>query len=102
MVALDRDGRAAAEDCRAADLVVAATTHLPRPCPAASATIDSRDLRCAGAQAIYLDAGSAGNRGRPWGKATAIRIETVAEGRGQRPWTRPRGRDCARVMQGSR
>jgi len=97
VIALDRDGRAAAEDCRAADLVISATTRLPRPCPAASAAIDSRDLRCRGAQAIYLDAGTTGIRDRPWGEVKAIRIETVAEGRGQRPWARPRGRDCARA-----
>jgi len=102
VVALDRDGRAAAEDCRTADLVISATTRLPRPCPAALAAIDSRDLRCSGAQAIYLDAGRAGLWRQAWGDARAIRIETVAEGRGRRPWARPGGRDCARAARALR
>ncbi len=83
VVALVRDGRAAAEDCRIADVVIA-SVRLPRPCPAARIAIDARTLYCRGAQAIYLDGGAGG---RP-------RVETVADRRGLRPWSQPRGRRC--------
>lgn len=73
VVALVRDPRAFAEDCRVADTVVAAFP-LRRPCLSATTVIDRTDLRCAGAHAVFLE-----NDG--------VRLDTVAAHRGMRPWT---------------
>ncbi len=71
VVSLIRDPAALARDCPQADLVVSPVPswrlcHGPR-------IIDSIDLRRKGAHAVWLDPGG-------------IRIETVAEWRGVRPW----------------
>jgi competence protein ComEC len=71
IVALIRDEDALRRDCAGADLVVS-------PVPAwrlcrGPVIIDSIDIRRKGAHAVWLDAGG-------------IRIETVADWRGVRPW----------------
>lgn len=65
---------ALAEECSRADIVIA-QMPVNRRCPNARAKIDRRDLWKEGAHALYLDGQS-------------IRIETVANARGNRPWSR--------------
>ena len=72
VVALPRDPLAVAEDCRAADVVVAAVPVRGR-CPSARLVIDRFDLWRAGAHAIWL-----GPHGVAW--------QSVAGTRGNRPW----------------
>ena len=72
VVALPRDARALAEDCRSADLMLAAVPVRGR-CPSARRVIDRFDLWRAGAHAVWL-----GGRG--------ITVESVRAGRGDRPW----------------
>ena len=79
-IALVRDGRALAEDCRRADIVVS-DVPLRGACPSAAVTIDRFDLWRHGAHAIYLEEGG------------VVRVESVAEMRGARPWTARRERD---------
>jgi competence protein ComEC len=69
--ALLRDPLAADEDCRSADVVV--TPEPIRRCPA-RVTIDPRALARDGAYAIWFD-------------EDRIRVETVRQWRGVRPWT---------------
>lgn len=70
---------AAEEDCRNAAIVVA-KFYLPGNCEKPGIRIDRRSLRDAGAHALYVEGNS-------------IRMETVAQMRGARPWavttTRP-------------
>lgn len=73
-VAFVRHPAALAEECMKADIVVA-QIPINRPCPKARATVDRIDLWSDGAHALYL-------------KGQSIRIETVAQRRGIRPWTR--------------
>ncbi len=80
VVALVRDGRALAEDCRVADVVVSAVP-MRRYCASARVAIDRVDLACAGTHALYLE-------------ESGVRIETVAARRGDRPWSRRRGARC--------
>jgi competence protein ComEC len=70
-VALVRHGRALAEDCRLADIVVT-TEAVPRGCPAA-VIVDRFDLWRDGAHAIYLD-------------GPDIRIRAAGRETGDRPW----------------
>jgi competence protein ComEC len=80
-VSYARDGRALDDDCRFADLVVA-SVPVGRRCPAPGATvIDRFDLWRDGAHAIWIDGGR-------------LRIYTVSQARGERPWNLigPRGR----------
>jgi competence protein ComEC len=72
-----RDGRAIAEECRRADIVLA-RVPIRRRCPSARLVVDRFDLWREGAHAIWLDDGT-------------IRVETVAEWRGERAWSRGRG-----------
>jgi competence protein ComEC len=74
MVALVRDGRALAEDCRMADVVVS-LVPLRAPCPSAVTVIDRFDLWRKGGHALWLDRDGA-------------RVATVRERQGQRPWSR--------------
>jgi competence protein ComEC len=78
-VALLRDGLAHDEDCRVADILIS-----QRPvhghCPTPSLVIDRFDLWRHGATAIWLDGGK-------------IRVRTVAEYQGTRPWASRRDRD---------
>ncbi len=76
VVALVRDGRALAEDCAAADVVVS-LVPTRRRCRGPRLVIDRFDLWRRGAHAIWLDGDG------------AVRVESVAERRGQRPWSRP-------------
>jgi competence protein ComEC len=71
-VALIRDGAALAEDCRHADLVVSpvAAHRVCRDVP----VIDRIDTWLKGGHAVWLD-------------ADGVRIETVGDRRGVRPWT---------------
>ncbi|HYD31019.1 MAG TPA: ComEC/Rec2 family competence protein, partial [Azospirillaceae bacterium] len=69
-VALAHDAQALAEDCVASDLVIA--TVNARRCKAPR-VVDRWRLRKEGATAVYLD-------------RDGIRIETVRQARGERPW----------------
>ncbi len=73
-VAFVRHPAALAEECARADIVVA-QIPINRPCPNARATVDRIDLWADGAHALYLDGQS-------------IRVESVAQLRGTRPWSR--------------
>ncbi len=72
-IAYVKDPRAIAEDCRRADIVVAAVP-VRGTCPSAQLVIDRFDLWRRGAHAIWLDNG-------------APRSLSVAEVRGDRPWS---------------
>jgi competence protein ComEC len=76
-VSFVRDGRALAEECRLADIVLAGVP-VRRRCPSARLVVDRFDLWREGAHAIWLD-------------EDTIRVETVAERRGRRAWTPKRG-----------
>lgn len=73
LVAIVRDARAFADDCRTARVIVS-LEPLRGPCPSATVIVDRFDLWRAGAHAIWLE------RDR-------IRIETVAADVGARPWS---------------
>ena len=77
--ALVKDGRALAEDCRLADVVVAVLPVRRTRCARPTVLIDRFDLWRQGAHAVYLA------RDGP-------RVETVRARRGDRPWVRRRGR----------
>ena len=79
-VALVRDGTALSEDCGEADLVVSpVAAH--RACRG-PAVIDRIDTWRKGGHAVWLD-------------ASGIRIETVRDWQGERPWSPRRGGDRA-------
>lgn len=82
-IALVRHPSALKEECKRADIVVA-EFPIGGHCRAARMTVDLIDLKADGAHALYLDGQS-------------IRIETVAQMRGDRPWSAkakpPRARD---------
>ena len=78
-VALVFDPRALAEDCRAADLVVS-LVPVGWACRRQVAAIDRFDLWRHGAHAVWLD------------RHGGIRIESVADRRGIRPWAPARPR----------
>ncbi|MGB6389110.1 MAG: ComEC/Rec2 family competence protein [Methyloceanibacter sp.] len=71
-IALVRHPAALEEDCRIADIVIAAIS-VGKACKAARVVIDRRMLRAAGAHALYIE-------------GLSIRSESVAETRGRRPW----------------
>jgi len=73
-VAFIRHPAALEEECATADIVIA-QIPINRPCPSARVKIDRFDLWRSGAHALYFDGQS-------------IRVETVAENRGNRPWSR--------------
>ncbi len=75
VVALVEDEEALAEDCRAADVVVAAVAVFV-PCPA-RVVIDRLDVWREGAHALWFD-------------GDTIRVLSVADTRGRRPWVLPR------------
>lgn len=72
-IAFVRLPRALLEDCGLADVVITAD-YLRAPCPGPALVIDRGALRRAGGFALWLEKG-----GR-------MRVETVAGGRGRRPW----------------
>jgi competence protein ComEC len=76
--ALLRDGMAHDEDCRLVDILVSQRPVRGR-CPAPSLVIDRFDLWRHGATAIWLDGGN-------------IRVRTVAEYQGARPWSSRKNR----------
>ena len=78
VVAIARDVRALAEDCALAEVVVS-LVPIRGPCPSAHTVIDRFDLWREGAHAIWLEDG-------------AVRVSTVAEIRGVRPWAPRKGR----------
>ncbi|MFD0987242.1 ComEC/Rec2 family competence protein [Methyloligella solikamskensis] len=63
---------AAEEDCRHAQILIA-KFYVPRSCTRPPILVDRRSLKERGAHALYLD-------------EETIRIETVAQARGNRPW----------------
>jgi competence protein ComEC len=79
-VALVHDRAALVEDCWAAPVVVSAVPLGSRPCAGRARIIDGRDLKRDGAHALWLTSGG-------------IRIASVNDTRGHRPWVaRPRER----------
>ncbi len=77
MVALARDGRALADDCAVASVVVSREPVRGR-CTGPRVVIDRFDLWRRGGHALWLS---------PEG----VRVETVRARRGERPWVRRRG-----------
>lgn len=75
LIALPKRPQAITEDCRHADAVIAQQLAIRYRCPAARVVIDRFDLRRAGAHALFLD------------RRTGLRVMTVAQDRGRRPWT---------------
>ena len=76
------DGRAIAEDCRTASVVISAVP-VRRRCPAAHTIIDRFDLWRNGAYALYFE-------------PSGPRVVSVTDARGIRPWT-PRRKRWKRV-----
>lgn len=72
VVAIVRDARALADDCRRADVVVS-LVPVRGGCPSAARVIDRFDLWRGGAQAL-------------WFEGDDVRIASVAVQRGHRPW----------------
>jgi competence protein ComEC len=79
--ALVREAVALAEECARADVVISAVP-VRRGCAGAALVIDRFALWRGGAHAIWLD-------------RHGTRVETVADGRGDRPWVARRGRRAA-------
>ncbi len=77
LVALSLDGRALADDCAAATVVIS-REPVRRRCVGPGLVIDRFDVWRHGAHALWLS---------PEG----VRVETVRGRRGERPWTRRRG-----------
>ena len=77
VVAIAADARALAEDCAFAGVVVS-LVPIRGGCPSAHTVIDRFDLWREGAHALWLDEG-------------AVRVITVAERRGVRPWSPRKG-----------
>ena len=77
-VGFARDPRALEDDCRVADLVLSAVP-VRFNCPSARMVIDRFDLWRRGAIAVRWRDG-------------AINIEGANDHRGDRPWSRPKGR----------
>jgi competence protein ComEC len=76
-VALVHDGRALAEDCGTAEVVVS-LVPVRVPCPSPRRVIDRFDLWREGGHAVWLDPDD-------------VRVETVRAWQGRRPWTANRG-----------
>ena len=79
LVALPRRPQAITEDCRHADMVIAQQMAVRYRCPAARVVIDRFDLRREGAHTLFID------------PAAGLRVVTVAQSRGRRPWAPMRG-----------
>ena len=78
-IAFVRDPRAFAEDCSRAYLVVSAVPAWDL-CPGPETVVDRFDLWWGGGHTIWL-------------AADGVRVESVAESRGERPWAARRGAD---------
>lgn len=85
LVALPRQPKAIAEDCRHADAVIAMQMAIRYRCPAAKVVIDRNDLWRGGTHALFLQP----EQGR-------IRVVTVAQQRGRRPWVLAKGHEPVR------
>jgi competence protein ComEC len=80
-VALARDGRALIDDCARATVVVSTEpVRRAEDCAGPRAVIDRFDLWRAGSHAVWLS-------------PDGVRVESVADRRGRRPWVRRRGDD---------
>jgi hypothetical protein len=77
LAALARDGRALADDCAAASVVVSREPVRGR-CMGPRVVIDRFDLWRRGGHALWLS-------------PDGVRVETVRAHRGERPWVRVRG-----------
>ncbi len=73
LVALAVQGDALMEDCQRADIVLSAVP-VRRTCPSAGLVIDRFDLWRNGAYALWFEPGG------------TVRVQSVNEGRGKRPW----------------
>jgi competence protein ComEC len=80
VIALANDGRALAEDCRLASVVVSLEPIRGRRCREPGVVIDRFDLWREGAHALWLSPGK-------------VRVESVRDVRGKRPWVARRGWD---------
>ena len=78
MVALVEDGRALADDCRLASVLIS-LEPVRRDCGAPALVIDRFDLWRDGGHVLWLDPG-------------LIQVERVSDWRGERPWTVKRNR----------
>lgn len=78
VIALPKEERTLAEDCRGADIVIA-PFPVRRRCPSARVVLDRFDLWRNGSHALWL------------GADTRLRAENAAAGRGARPWVPKRG-----------
>ncbi len=98
LVSLVRHPAAMADDCERGGLLIL-TVPRPQACRTEAVAIDLYDLRDKGTHAVYID-------------GSAVRIVTVADMRGDRPWTQGHGtrarqqarqpRETAANMRGSR
>lgn len=78
-VALVQDSRALAEDCRRASVLISREPVRRRLCRSPAVVIDRFDVWRAGAHAVWLS-------------QEGVRVESVAQGRGERPWVLSRAR----------
>jgi competence protein ComEC len=74
-LAIPQHASALADDCARASILLLDRKR-PKACTKPSLVVDPGDIRRGGAHAIYLNGG-------------AIRVETMAAVRGDRPWSRP-------------
>jgi competence protein ComEC len=79
VASVSMDGRALAEDCRRATVLVSMEPVRPGVCTGPDVVIDRFDLWREGGHALWFAPGD-------------IRVESVAEARGRRPWVRQRPR----------
>lgn len=82
-LAVSRQWASVADDCQTADILVLAVPA-PTACVGPKAVIDFYDTRIGGTHAVYVE-GAVGQRD---GSGRTVRIETVAQARGIRPWAR--------------
>ena len=78
-VALVQDSRALEEDCRRATILISREPVRRRLCRSPAVVIDRFDVWRAGAHAVWLS-------------EEEVRVESVAQGRGERPWVLSRAR----------
>jgi competence protein ComEC len=83
IIAFVTDERSLEEDCRAADIVIAAVS-VQRNCAQPSVVIDRFDLWRDGAHAVWLGTEAGG----------PIEVRSVNDSRGRRPWVPVRGRNA--------
>jgi competence protein ComEC len=98
-VAVSLSPAALRDDCRDAQVLVLRFTRAA-PCAGPRVVVDRQALRSQGAHAIFLEplAGVAAEEGHD-GTATGLRVETVADLRGSRPWSMPQGGPGGRTLE---